>query len=381
MTVNQTKLVLVGGGHSHVIVLKQIQQFPLVNTQIILISNVVKTPYSGMLPAHIAGFYPAEEIYIDLRALTQVTQVKFYLDQCVRIDLENKQIFCQNTGLISFDYLSIDIGSTPDQSLINGAKEFAISAKPVPQFLEKWYNLLTEVKLNSQNINVNKPLQLGIVGGGAGGVELALNMNHRLSQLLPENHFQINLIHRQNQLLSNHNQWVSKRLYQLLLKQKINLYLNENVTKIEQNLIICQSGLKINCNFIFLVTQASASSWVKNSQLTTDQNGFILINSYLQSVSHPFIFASGDIASFKDHPRPKAGVFAVRQGKPLFENLARIINNQPLKSYIPQKYYLSLIGTGNQKAIASWGQFGCESSIFWYIKDYIDRQFMQQFKV
>jgi selenide,water dikinase len=112
----------------------------------------------------------------------------------------------------------------------------------------------------------------------------------------------------------------------------------------------------------------------------TDEKGFILVNNYLQSLSHPHIFAAGDIATIEHHPRPKAGVFAVRQGQPLFNNLQQIILGKPLKSYIPQKYYLSLIGTGDKKAIASWGYFGWQSSWLWTWKDHIDRKFMTQFK-
>jgi NADH dehydrogenase FAD-containing subunit len=133
-------------------------------------------------------------------------------------------------------------------------------------------------------------------------------------------------------------------------------------------------------DYTIWVTTASASSWIKESGLLTDEKGFILVNNYLQSLSHPHIFAVGDIATIPDYPRPKAGVFAVRQGKPLFDNLARILQNRPLKPYFPQKNYLSLIGTGDQKAIASWGGFAWQSPLLWTWKDRIDRAFMRQFE-
>lgn len=144
--------------------------------------------------------------------------------------------------------------------------------------------------------------------------------------------------------------------------------------------IYCDTGLVVDCNFIFWVTQASAPSWIKDCGLETDNRGFMLVNKHLQSISHTNIFAAGDIATMQDTSCPKAGVFAVRQGKPLFKNLQKIILGNPLISYKPQKYFLSLIGTGDKRAIASWGNFGWESSILWHWKDYIDRQFMQQFK-
>ena len=120
-------------------------------------------------------------------------------------------------------------------------------------------------------------------------------------------------------------------------------------------------------------------SLIKESGLATDKRGFILVNDYLQSISHPFVFAAGDIATMVNHPRPKAGVFAVRQGKPLFQNLQRIVLGKPLKPYRPQRNYLSLIGTGDESAIASWGNFGLHCPLLWRWKDHIDRKFMAQF--
>ena len=143
--------------------------------------------------------------------------------------------------------------------------------------------------------------------------------------------------------------------------------------------ISCESGLKLKCDRIFWVTQASAANWIRESGLATDSNGFMQVNDCLQSVSHPNVFGAGDIAAMVNYPRPKAGVFAVRQGKPLFENLQQFLLAKPLKPFAPQSQYLALIGTGNKSAIASRGNFMWESPLLWYWKDWIDRQFMQKF--
>jgi NADH dehydrogenase FAD-containing subunit len=193
------------------------------------------------------------------------------------------------------------------------------------------------------------------------------------------NQTKIHLFHREAKLLSSHNDWVSNRLEKILIQRGIKLHLQENVKEVLANQIICDSGLVLDCNYIFWVTQASAPIWIKNSGLTTDTKGFILVKDTLQSVSHPHIFATGDIATMKNYQRPKAGVFAVRQGRPLFENWRRIILGQPLKTYTPQKNYLALIGTGDKNAIASWGSLGCQSPLLWYLKDQIDRKFMNSF--
>ena len=371
-------LVLIGGGHSHAIALKEWKKNPIANVKLTLITNVLQTPYSGMLPGYIAGFYRFEETHIDLRKLAQFSQAKLVLTTAITLDLIKNQVICADCPPIAFDMLSIDIGITPTLMNIAGS-EYVIPAKPVPQLLEAWENHLNRVHQNPE-----KSLSISIVGGGAGGVELALNMRSRLQTILPSHLITFHLFHRGQKLLEHHNSWVSQQLEKILREREIQLHLGETVQSIQADgldfyKINCQSNLSINTNYIFGVTQASAADWIKHSNLSTDSSGFILIKNTLQTLSHENIFATGDIATMPTHPRPKAGVFAVRQGKPLVENWRNFLLNKPLKPYIPQKTYLSLIGTGDKKAIASWGNWGCQSRYFWTWKDYIDRQFMDQF--
>ncbi len=372
-------LVLIGGGHSHAIALRMFGMKPLPGVRLTLITDRSHTPYSGMLPGHVAGFYSFDECHIDLRRLAQFAQAQLYLDCAVGLDLENNKVLCANHPPVAFDYLSIDIGSTPATTSVPGAAEYAIPAKPVPFFLSAWNQLLEEVASNP-----HQQITLGIVGGGVGGVELALNMQRHLHNVLenmqqPTDNLKINLFHRDAELLPAHSRWVRRRLKEILLERGIGLYCCESVCEVLPDKVICESGLTVECDKVFWVTQASAPTWIKASGLVTDSKGFVLVDDTLQSVSHPHIFAAGDIATMHNHPRPKAGVFAVRQGKPLFENLQRVVLGKSLKSYIPQKLYLSLIGTGDKRAIASRGSLGWQSPLLWYWKDRIDRKFINRF--
>lgn len=367
------KLVVIGGGHSHAIALKQWGLKPMPNVDLTLISDVEQTPYSGMLPGYVAGFYSYEQTHIDLRSLAKFAGAELIIDRAVGIDTDNHKITCEN-HLLEFDYLSLDIGSTPQTITVPGAKKYAIPAKPVPVFLEAWYKLKRLAASNSQ-------LSIVIVGGGAGGVELALNMQTCLKAILSQgkNTLEIHLIHRDKQLLSNHNNWVSHQLEKIMRQRNIKLHLQQSVAEVLPDRVICESGLKIKSSHTFWVTQATAPSWIKESNLATDDRGFILVSDTLQSISHPQVFAAGDIATMTNYNRPKAGVFAVRQGQPLFNNWQYLLSGQPVQPYIPQDKYLALIGTGDRKAIASWSSFGWRSALLWWIKDYIDRKFMNQF--
>jgi selenide, water dikinase len=369
-------LVLVGGGHSHAITLRLLGLQPLPDVRLILISDVTHAPYSGMLPGHLGGFYSFADCHIDLRALAKFAQAEFVLDAAIGLDLQTNQVLCRQHEPIDFDWLSIDIGSTPATMNIPGVKEYAIAAKPVPQFLAAWQQFVAQ--------KFDRSISVGIVGGGAGGVELALTLQMQLQHLCPAG-ATVHLFHRQPELMNSYADAVRHRFKEVLIDRGIKLHLNDAVESIEPiedslKLVHCRSGLSIPCDRVIWVTQAAAPNWIQQSGLSTDEQGFILIKDTLQSLGHPHIFATGDIATIPEQPRPKAGVFAVRQGQPLFANLQRITTGQSLQSFLPQQRYLSLIGLGNQQAIATWDTICTRPSrLLWWWKNRIDRKFMSQF--
>jgi selenide,water dikinase len=368
-------LVLLGGGHSHAIALKHLAMNAIAGLQITLLSDCIDTPYSGMLPGHVAGFYDHEDAHIDLYSLAQRAGTRFYHGRAIGLDLEQNRILCRDRPPVQFDLLSIDIGSTPQAATVPGAADHAIPAKPVPQFLAAWHTLLDAVRRQPE-----KQWRLVIVGGGAGGVELAINVEARLRQILPTTQFQITVLHRGDRLMTGHHPRVARLITTVLKERRIEVQCDQTVVEVERQRVRCASGLTVDCDRTVWVTQAAPPDWIGASGLHTDERGFILVHDTLQSLSHPQVFAAGDIATIARHPRPKAGVFAVRQGLPLVQNLRRALQGEPLKPYNPQKTYLALIGTGDREAIASWGPFSGRSSWFWRWKDRIDRAFMAQFR-
>ena len=374
-------LVLIGGGHSHAIALKQFGMNPMPGVRLTLVTDVSHTPYSGMLPGYVAGLYDFDACHIDLRPLTQFAQVQMIVDRAIGLDGVKNQVLLQGHPPIAFNLLSIDIGSNPAALTVPGAAAHAIAVKPISQFLSHWDQLVAEVTRLPQC-----PLKVAIVGGGAGGVELAFNIQARLLRIFsqagqPASHLEVHLFHRGDRLLPERHPGVSRQVQKLLTQRGVCMHLQQWVTEVKPSSIHCESGLTVECDRIFWVTQAAAAPWLKASGLATDEQGFILVNDRLQSISHPQVFAAGDIATITHQARPKAGVFAVRQGKPLTENLRRSLRSQPLKSFVPQKDFLILLGTGDQQAIASRGALRLPlHSWLWRWKDSIDQKFMDQFR-
>lgn len=405
------EIVLVGGGHSHALVLQMWAMAPLPGVRLTLVSDRTHTPYSGMLPGHVAGVYDYDECHIDLRRLCEATGAQFFLDHVTGIEPERQHIICAEHPNLAFDWLSLDIGSTPAAVGVPGAADYAIPAKPVPEFLMAWESLVEALMAQSTpqaafSSGRRLPdVSLGIVGGGAGGVELAISMRSRLQGLLSSTSSApktpplppiIHLFQRGPELLPTHSRANRRKFHQILSDQGIQVHLNATVEAIEpfrasaieplehdggdNAVMVRHSQGQTRCDRLFWVTNASAPAWIGNAGLTTDAQGFVLVSDTLQSVSHPHILAAGDIATMVNHRRPKAGVFAVRQGRPLFENLRALAQGRSPQPFRPQQELLGLIGTGDGRAVASRGRWSAgPSKWLWHWKDAIDRKFMRRF--
>jgi selenide, water dikinase len=370
-------IVLIGGGHSHSIFLKKFGMNPVRDINITLISPESLTPYSGMIPGLISGVYSEEECHIDIRHLCNFSNSKFIKDSVHNIDLINKYVMTHSTPPIHYDYLSIDIGITPDILNIDLSKNIA-PIKPISEFTKKLNNFSESIH------NIINP-KICIIGGGAGGIEIALSLHHKFSKAKKE--VELFLIHKGQNIVESYRNSVRNKILNTLKNKNIQVIVNEKVSKITDksdslNLskIHCESGNTYDSNFIVFTTHASPPKWISNVNIKKDKNGFILVNTFLQSTSNPEIFATGDIANIENYNIEKSGVYAVRQGSYLFSNLIALTQNQKLKHYIPQKYFLSLLSTGDNKAIAkrnylSWGP----SNFLWKWKDYIDKKFMNSF--
>jgi len=371
---NYIDINLVGGGHAHAQVIKMWGMKPLPGVRLSLISPSSYTPYSGMLPGLVAGHYSFEQSHIDLRRLCQWANVRYINEQVLAVNCDEKSLRLAAQPDLEFDYLSINTGITPDLD-IEGAKEYAIGVKPISQFYQKWQQLL------QYDHSV-----ISVVGAGIAGIELSLAMAERLKK---ENKTaKLQLIYPQQQLLPNAPDKLRKHLQKALDEYQVECFPNHRVNRFSASSIECLlNGETINLtsDFHLLCTQAKPANWAQESGIECDEEGFILLNDSLQSISHPWLFAAGDTAQQVKHPRPQAGVFAVRQGPTLFKNLKRIAQGKKLKQHKPQKEFLKLISLGKKSAAASRGERsvskpGMTEALVWQWKNRIDRKFMAMFE-
>ncbi len=373
-------LIFIGGGHAHALALLMMAMNKPAGVRITLISNLIQTPYSGMLPGLIAGHYSFDQVHIDLGRFCRYAGIDFIEDTVTGIDPAGRTVQCLNHPPFRYDLLSIDTGSTPDLNSIPGAAEFTIGVKPVKQLLDYWEGLQNRVMQGDDRVDFH----IGTVGGGASAVEVLLAMQYKLHKMLSKeqrrtSHLHFHIICGPQQILTGHNNRVKNRYLKVLKERNIELHTNFHVDQVKQGRVINDSGETIELDEIIWATSATGAEWPSRAGLECSDNGCIRVNDYLQSLSHPEIFAAGDIAEMVNYPRPKAGVFAVRQGAPLLHNLQAALAGAPLTRFKPQSQFLSLISTGDRYAVASRGPFSFAGAWVWRWKDRIDQKFMQRF--
>lgn len=371
------ELVLIGGGHAHVSVLRRFGMQPLPGVRLTLITRDVHTPYSGMLPGYVAGHYGYDDCHIDLRPLARFAGARLYHAEVEGLDLDAGRVIVHGRPPVAFDLLSINSGSRPATLDVPGALQHAMPVKPIDAWLLQWQDLQQRL-LASRG-----PFRVVVVGGGAGGVELALSTQYRLRALLRDHGGDLERLHYEiltdgAQILSTHNAGVRRRFERVLAERGITVRTAHRVVEVTADAVLTEGEALRPADAVLWVTQAAAPAWPAESGLAVDEQGFISVNEHLQSVSHPAIFAAGDVVAMPD-PRPKSGVFAVRQGPVLTENLRRAASGRGLRRYRPQRRFLGLISTGDRYAVASRGGWSLEGGWLWILKDRIDRRFMQRF--
>ena len=418
------ELVLIGGGHAHVYLLQELGRnahYPTLlqqhNIHVTLVSTNVHTPYSGMLPGFVAGHYSFDEMHINLQKLCAASHIQWIHGACTGItttenDVKNQrggggtiEIALHNnnkkptTTSIRYDAVSIDVGSAPsvlDQDILQ--HPHVIPVKPISNFCRYWEQLKRNVP---KDLSKTKERVICVVGGGAGGVELILSLQYALQQQQPQNHHKMVLVTRGQTLLEGHNAGVQRRMRRILQERNVQVHLNCTVTGVEtlQNDDTGRSRLVIQqdqttpppviwFDDCLWCTSAGAPSWLAQRTPFPTHEGFLQIDDTYQVHNHPGVFAAGDCSHNPVHPRPKAGVFAVRAGPPLLANVLAYLTSLDdttvpvqLTPHIPQTTFLGILSTGDKYAVASKGNWlSLEGAWVWKWKDYLDRTWIQEYQ-
>jgi selenide,water dikinase len=371
-------VVLVGAGHAHVTVLRMFGMKPVPGVRLTLISREVHTPYSGMLPGLIAGHYGIDDAHIDTGPLTRFAGARLYQDEVVGIDVAGHQVICRHRPPVPYDLLSLNIGSTPNTADVPGASEHAIPVKPIDGFLSRFDALVARVLARKGRT------RLALVGAGAGGVELLLSVERRLRREvaragLDSSGLSFALVSDLPDILAGFPAAFRSRFLSILAARGIAVVTGAAVNGVEAGRLLLDGHAPVEADEILWTTQAAPARWLAKAGLPLDARGFLEVDECLRVAGHADVFAAGDTISFAARELPKSGVYAVRAGPVLADNIRRTLIGRALRPFRPQRRALYLVSTGERHALGSRNGIVVEGAWVWRWKDWIDRRFMRRF--
>ncbi len=362
------RLVLVGGGHAHLYVLRSLTHRKFSELEVLLITPNHYQNYSGMLPGWMAGHYSKAQLQINLLSLAQKANIHLIVNRATGIDAEKSLVYLPENNQIKYDLLSVDMGCETDVSKLRDLQEKLLPIRPLDNFIESW----------SKIISKKQSCHLVVVGGGAAGVELALAARYSFEHSNKCNNGHVDLVVSESGLLTEFSPKIQCYIKKTLFKAGIAVHYLK-ATGTEDGLIL-SNGKFLATDYVIAATGTQAPLWLQKSKLMLDKYGYIAVDGYHKSLSHPNVFATGDISSRQDSTITKSGVHAVRSGPILFSNLLATQNGKPLTFYHPRKHSLYILACGPRYAIASWGKWNIQGKLIWYLKNWIDQKFVKKFK-
>lgn len=362
------RLVLAGGGHAHLSVLKALARRRPSGLEVVMVTPDAWQHYSGMLPGWMAGHYGLNDIRIDLRPLLRAANVRLIEDRLLGMDADRHCIGLSDRSHLEYDLLSLDTGAETDVSWLEMAGSRLLQVKPLDGFIAAWQEVLTEA-------GETEGFRLAIVGGGAGGVELALAARYALSGRCTGS--EVLLVCPEDGLLAAHAPSASVRMRRILHESGVTI-LPHRAVGTEEGLLL-PNGAILAVNRVIAATGPRPPGWLSLSRLGLGADGFVAVDAFHRSLTHPAVFAAGDICTRQDIAMARSGVHAVHAGPVLADNLLATLTGYRLRAYQPRRHSLYLLSCGSRHAVASWGRVVLEGDWVWRWKDLIDRHFMRRF--
>jgi selenide,water dikinase len=367
------RLVLLGGGHAHVEVLRDLAERPADGVEVTLVTPNPRLIYTGMVPGVIAGHYALDECAIDLAGLARRARATFVESSASLVSPAEREVTCADATVLPYDVLSFDVGSRPAIGEARGVERHAIVVRPLGALLKGWVGVLARAR-------AGKVTSLTVVGGGAAGVELALAIDYRFRTELAGDAPHVRIITNTPVALAEFSPSARERLKRHVGRRNIGLHVSSTVVDVGADHVRLQHGLEFASDATFWATGADSHEWISDSGFATDDRGFLLTNDFLQSVTYRDVFGAGDCATQEGRPFAKAGVFAVRAAPVLAANLRAALLDQPLARHVTRPRYLALVSTGSRHAVGVWNGLSWEGGWAWRWKDRIDRGFVARYR-
>lgn len=339
--------------------------------EITLVSDHSWLYYSGMIPEYVGGVYSEEQMRIDLSQLSSKSGVAFLASEASNVDPKEKLLKLADGRRLPYDIIAFDIGTIPP-GRSGSTGEWIIPSKPLHRITQ----LAGFVSRSAEY-----PGELLIIGGGAAGVEVALNVSARLRDQIRAGSFSLHIYEQAERLLPDFPSGTSKYVYKLLSECGVRVHFESTFEPGNQS----QESERM----IFWATGTRGNPIFSEGGLSVDDLGFMRVNRTLQSIDDPCVLGAGDCISIDGiRPLRKIGVHAVKQGPLLGRNLDLLISametgknpsDTELETFRPYPVNPLILSTGKPEGIWVAGPVWIHNKMTLKLKHYIDRKWIRHY--
>jgi len=373
MILGRKRLLLVGAGHAHLEILRRLILEPLAEVELTVVSLGALHHYSGMVPGYLQGTYREEEIAVRVPELVERAGGRFVAGRAMEVEPGERRVRVEaREGIreVSYDLVSFAVGSNTagvDSPEVAGQAQRIKPLERVHALRQRLLDLAGE------------EAAVAVVGGGAAGVEIALAIAAVLER--GGRAHRITLLESGEEILAGYRHRFRERAREILARRGIAVRTGQRVAAVGEREVETESGVRVPSSLTVWLTGAVAWPLFQGSGLPLDGRGFLLIDDALRSVADPRIFAAGDCGTLASHPEtPKAGVYAVREAPVLWESLKAAVRGSEPPRYWPQQGFLSILNTGDGRALLDYKGIVSHSRWAWRLKDRVDRRFMARYQ-
>ncbi|MEP0545341.1 MAG: FAD-dependent oxidoreductase [Rhodothermales bacterium] len=372
-------LVLVGGGHAMLPLVKHAGTWTARGVAITLVDESDALFYSGMVPEHLGGVYASEQVRVDLRRLCAASGVAFTQSRVTGLSLDPPGVVLASGETLPCDLAALDVGGVNPK---RDAAGDAIPTKPLHHIeaLERFVRDALDRESGTQH--------LAIVGGGAAGVEVALNVSARVGATRPDA-LRLTLFEPADSLLPNVPAGMQREALRLLEQRGVTVTLSTRVEAAENGEVVLADGTRIAADRVLWATGTAGPPLFRESGLPVDDAGFLRVADTMQCPSAPWLFAAGDCAALDSYPDlKKIGVNAVKQGPLLRDNIARALDalladrslgDLDLSAFTPYPLTPLILSTGEPEGLWVSGRLWLRGGPILRLKHTVDRRWMRKY--
>lgn len=362
-------LILLDCGHAHLHVLSTLAAHPLPGVQVTLVTPYPRQLCGAMMPGFIAGHYTLDDCVMPLEPLLKNTGIRWLARSVTALDTDTRSLTLDDGSMLAYDWLSINTGAVHDrqkmEAQIPGAREHGLFVRPLEPFAALWPRVV--------ELAHKRTLRVAVIGAGATGIELAMAMAHRLPGS------SLTLISGDTPVAAYYPLAVQQRVRQALKQRHITV-LNERVVGLQPGEVLLANGARLVCDVPVIALGGQAPAWLADSGLALDEYGLIAVDACQRSTRHAEVFAVGDISRRVNQPLAHSGVYTVRAARALLKNLTAVVAGAEPRAQLPPQNTLNLLSCGNHEAIASWGNYSAQGRWVGWLKDWLDRRFVQRYR-